>query len=220
MYHIHHLNSSRSQRIIWLLEAAGAEYQIHVYKRDAKTNLAPPELAKIHPLGRAPVLVHEGKTIAESGAICDYIARQHPSSGFIPPENSDDFNEVQFWSHYSEGSFMPSLVTSMVLEKARAKASPFFVKFIADKIIDGVMDAYFGRNIQQNLSFVEQYLQGKTWLVGEQLSLADFQMSFGVEALYDAGKLDSLVNMKAYVERIRETDSHKTAMMKMGLAGG
>jgi glutathione S-transferase len=108
----------------------------------------------------------------------------------------------------------------MVLEKARAKASPFFVKFIADKIIDGVMDAYFGRNIQQNLLFVEQYLQGKTWLVGEQLSLADFQMSFGLEALYDAGKLDSLANMKAYVERIRETDSHKTAMVKMGLAGG
>lgn len=220
MYHVHHLNSSRSQRIIWLLEAVGAEYKIHVYKRDAKTNLAPAELAKIHPLGRAPVLVHDDKTIAESGAICDYIARQHPNAGFLPADDSDDFNQVQFWSHYSEGSFMPSLVTSMVLEKARAKASPFFVKFIADKIIDGVMDAYFGRNIKQNLSFVEQHLQGKTWLVGERLSLADFQMSFGLEALYDAGKLAPFANMKAYVERIRDTQTHKTAMVKMGLAGG
>jgi len=218
MYHIHHLNKSRSQRIIWLLEAVGAQYQIHVYQRDAHTNLAPPALSNIHPLGRAPLLVHDEVVIAESGAICDYVARQHPESGFLPSADSDDFNQVQFWSHYAEGSFMPSLVTSMVLEKARAKAKPFFIRMIAGKIIDGVMSAYFGKNITQNLAFVEAELDGKNYLVGNSFTLADIQMSFGLEALYDAGKLSNHPNMCKYVENIRQSTTHQIAMQKMAQA--
>lgn len=215
MFHLHHLNSSRSQRIVWMLEAVGADYEITVYQRDPKTNLAPAALKQIHPLGRAPVLTHEGRVIAESGAICDYIARQFPDSGMLPDANSSTFNDVQFWSHYAEGSFMPSLVTSMVLEKARAKASPFFVRYVADKIIDGVMDAYFGKNIQGNLTFIEAHLAGNTWFVGEQPSLADVQMSFGLEALFDAGKLKPFKHMTAYVQQLRNLDSHRLAMSKM-----
>lgn len=98
MFHLHHLNSSRSQRIVWMLEAVGADYEITVYQRDPKTNLAPAALKQIHPLGRAPVLTHEGRVIAESGAICDYIARQFPDSGMLPDANSSTFNDVQFWS--------------------------------------------------------------------------------------------------------------------------
>lgn len=201
-----------------MLEAVGAEYQITVYKRDAKTNLAPPELKQIHPLGRAPVMEHNGKVIAESGAICDYIARQFPDSGMLPATDSDMFNDVQFWSHYAEGSFMPSLVTSMVLEKARAKASPFFVRFVADKIIDGVMDAYFGKNIQGNLLFVEGHLAQNKWFVGDGPTLADVQMSFGLEALFDAGKLKPFKHMTAYVQQLRNLDSHRSAMAKMSEA--
>ncbi|MBF7073627.1 glutathione S-transferase [Glaciecola sp. MH2013] len=218
MFTLHHLNNSRSQRIVWMLEAVNAEYEIVVYKRDAKTNLAPDSLKKIHPLGRAPVLTHNGKVIAESGAICDYIAREFPESSMLPAAESDSFNDLQFWSHYSEGSFMPPLVTSMVLEKARAKAKPFFVRYIADKIIDGVMDAYFGQNIAGNLSFVEQHLEGKSWFVGDMVTLADIQMSFGLEALYDAGKLKAFKNMTAYVQRLRKQESHKIAMTKMAEA--
>lgn len=215
MFHLHHLNSSRSQRIVWMLEAVGAEYSITVYKRDAKTNLAPPELKQIHPLGRAPVMTHDGKVIAESGAICDYIARQFPVSGMLPEADSDSFNDIQFWSHFAEGSFMPSLVTSMVLEKARAKASPFFVRFVADKIIDGVMDAYFGKNIQGNFEFVETHLANNTWFVGDTPTLADVQMSFGLEMLFEAGKLKPFKHMTAYVQQLRNLDSHRTAMAKM-----
>ena len=218
MFTLHHLNNSRSQRIVWMLEAVNAEYEIVVYKRDAKTNLAPKALKQIHPLGRAPVLTHNGKVIAESGAICDYIARQFPDSGMLPPSESSSFNDVQFWSHFSEGSFMPPLVTSMVLEKARAKAKPFFVRYIADKIIDGVMDAYFGQNIAGNLAFVEKHLQGQAWFVGDSVTLADIQMSFGLEALYDNGKLKPFTNMTAYVQRLRNEESHKVAMQKMAEA--
>jgi glutathione S-transferase len=215
MFQLHHLNNSRSQRIVWMLEAVGADYEIKVYKRDPKTNLAPPELKEIHPLGRAPVVTHNGKVIAESGAICDYIARQFPDSGMLPDTSADSFNDVQFWSHYSEGSFMPSLVTSMVLEKARAKASPFFVRYIADKIIDGVMDAYFGKNIQGNLVFVESHLANNKWFVGAAPTLADIQMSFGLEGLFDSGKLKPFKHMTAYVQQLRNLDSHRMAMSKM-----
>ncbi|MFT5713016.1 MAG: glutathione S-transferase [Glaciecola sp.] len=215
MFQLHHLNSSRSQRIVWMLEVVGADYEIKVYKRDPKTNLAPPELTEIHPLGRAPVVSHNGKVIAESGAICDYIARQFPDSGMLPDASADTFNDVQFWSHYSEGSFMPPLVTSMVLEKARAKASPFFVRYIADKIIDGVMDAYFGKNIQDNLAFVEAHLANNKWFVGDAPTLADVQMSFGLEGLFDSGKLKPFKHMTAYVQQLRNLDSHITAMSKI-----
>ena len=215
MFQLHHLNQSRSQRIVWMLEAVGAEYEIKVYKRDAKTNLAPPELREIHPLGRAPVITHNGKVIAESGAICDYIARQFPESGMLPDPSLDSFNDVQFWSHYAEGSLMPSLVTSMVLEKARAKVSPFFIKFIADKIIDGVMDAYFGKHIKDNLMFIEGHLANNNWFVGDTPTLADVQMSFGLEALFDGGKLKPFKHMTAYVQQLRNLDSHRTAMAKM-----
>ncbi|MFT4732481.1 MAG: glutathione S-transferase [Gammaproteobacteria bacterium] len=215
MFQLHHLNNSRSQRIVWILEAVGADYEIKVYKRDPKTNLAPPELKEIHPLGRAPVITHNGKVIAESGAICDYIARQFPDSGMLPDASTDSFNDVQFWSHYSEGSFMPSLVTSMVLEKARAKVTLFFVRYIADKIIDGVMDAYFGKNIQGNLVFVEEHLANSKWFVGDALTLADVQMSFGLEGLFDSGKLKPFKHMTAYVQQLRNLDSHRAAMSKM-----
>ncbi|MFT5277335.1 MAG: glutathione S-transferase [Glaciecola sp.] len=215
MFQLHHLNKSRSQRIVWMLEAVGAEYEVIAYKRDAKTNLAPPQLKKIHALGRAPVMTHNGKVLAESGAICDYIARQFPESGMLPDANADSFNDVQFWSHYSEGSFMPSLVANMILEKAREKVSPFFIRFIADKIIDGIMDAYYGKNIHGNLLFVESKLANSDWFVGDTPTLADVQMSFGLEALFDAGKLKPFKNMTAYVQRLRNLDSHRTAMTKM-----
>ncbi len=215
MFHLHHLNRSRSQRIVWLLEAVGAEYDIKVYQRDTNTNLAPPELRDIHPLGRAPIITHHGKVIAESGAICDYIARQFPESDMLPDESCDSFNDVQFWSHFAEGSLMPSLVTSMVLEKAREKVRPFFIKFIAAKIIDGVMDAYFGKHIKDNLIFIEGHLTNNKWFVGDSPTLADVQMSFGLEALFDGGKLKPFKHMTAYVQQLRNLESHRAAMTKM-----
>lgn len=215
MFQLHHLNNSRSQRIVWMLEAVDADYDIKVYRRDAKTNLAPPELKQIHPLGRAPVLIHDGKVIAESGAICDYIARQFPDSGMLPDANAHSLNDVQFWSHYAEGSFMPSLVTSMVLEKAREKVTPFFIRYVADKIIDGVMDAYFGKNIEANLVFVEGHLADHKWFVGDTPTLADVQMSFGLEGLFDSGKLKPFRYMTTYVQQLRNLQSHRTAMAKM-----
>lgn len=218
MFTLHHLNESRSQRIIWLFELLKSEYEIKVYKRDANTNLAPPSLAKIHPIGAAPVLTHQGKSIAETGAICEYIVHQSQNETLLPPLSDDKHIDVQFWSHFAEGSVMPPLVASLVLNKGKQKASPFFIRFIIGKFVDALMDKYFSKVIQRNLNFIENHLHDKTWFVGDTPTLADVQMSFPLEALYKNGWLKGLPNTQAYVERLHKEPSYIDAMNKMTAA--
>lgn len=218
MFTLHHLNSSRSQRIVWLLELLQLDYEIEVYQRDEKTNLAPDSLKAIHPLGTAPVLTHQGKAIAESGAICEYIVKEAKDETLIPPKDHVDFVDVQFWSHFAEGSFMPPLVTAMVLNKGKEKASPFFIKFIVGKFVEAVLNAYFGKAIKRNTEFVEKHLQGRQWLVGDAPTIADVQMSFGLEAMAKAGRLASSPNLAAYVKRFQNEESYQRAMAKMEAA--
>ena len=216
MFTLHHLTNSRSQRIVWLLEMSKVDYEIKVYRRDAKSNLAPAALKEIHPLGTAPILTDGEKTIAESGAICEYIATKC-ALNLLPDRDSDNYIDVQFWSHYAEGSFLPPLVASLVLNKAREKA-PLLIRPIANALINAIMNAYFNVASKRNLEFVERYLSGKTWFVGDQITLADIQMSFGMEALMDSGRLANFPNMQAYVERLREDSYHKRAMKKLSEA--
>lgn len=215
MFTLHHLNSSRSQRIVWLLELLQLDYEIKVYHRDATTNLAPASLKAIHPLGTAPILTHNGKSIAETGAICEYIVNEAKDTNLIPSKDSEHYIDVQFWSHYSEGSFLPPLVTAMVLNKGKEKASPFFIKFVVGKFVDAVMNAYFGMAIKRNTEFVEKHLAGKEWLVGDSPTIADVQMSFPIEAMEKSGRLVSCPNLLAYVKRFQSDPSYKVAMEKM-----
>ncbi|GAB54248.1 glutathione S-transferase [Glaciecola punicea ACAM 611] len=218
MFILHHLNSSRSQRLVWMFELLKLDYEITVYQRDATTNLAPSSLKAIHPLGTAPIISHNGNNIVETGAICEYIVKEAKDTTLIPPKEHDDFVNVQFWSHFAEGSFMPPLVTSMVLNKGIEKASPFFIKFVVKKFVEAVINAYFGKAVARNMSFVEDHLEGKQWLVGNNITVADIQMSFGLEAMYNAGKLADSPNMTAYVERFQSEPSYKLAMKKMAAA--
>ena len=218
MFCLHHLKNSRSQRIVWLFELLGLDYEIKVYQRDPLTNLAPDSLRSIHALGTAPVISHEGNVVAETGAICEYIVLKAGDSRLIPSKDNKDYIDVQFWSHFAEGSFLPPLVTSMVLNKGRAKASPFFIKFVVSKFVDAVMKAYFGKAIARNLTFVEKHLHDKTWLVGESITVADVQMSFPLEAMHKAGKLESFPNILAYVQRFQQETTYQTAMSKMQAA--
>jgi glutathione S-transferase len=218
MFCLHHLNESRSQRIVWLLELLDLEYEIKVYKRDATTNLAPDSLKKIHSLGTAPLLTFEDDVVAESGAICEYLVLKAGDTHLIPSKDSSDYIDVQFWSHYSEGSFLPPLVTSMVLNKGKEKASPFFIKFVIGKFVDAVMAAYFGKAIARNLAFIEMHLHNRSWLVGENITVADVQMSFPLEAMYKAGKLKLFPNITAYVERFQNEPSYQKALTQMSAA--
>ena len=218
MFILHHLNSSRSQRLVWMFELLKLDYEITVYQRDATTNLAPSSLKAIHPLGTAPIISHNGNNIVETGAICEYIVKEAKDTTLIPPKEHEDFVNVQFWSHFAEGSFMPPLVTSMVLNKGIEKASPFFIKFVVKKFVEAVIDAYFGKAVARNMSFVEDHLEGKQWLVGNNITVADIQMSFGLEAMHNAGKLADSPNMTAYVKRFQSEPSYKLAMKKMAAA--
>ena len=218
MFTIHHLNNSRSQRIIWMCELLKLNYEIKVYQRDAQTNLAPASLKAIHPLGTAPMLTHNGNTIVETGAICEYIVKVTNDSSLIPPKDHEDFINVQFWSHFAEGSFLPPLVASMVLNKGKEKASPFFVKFIVKKFVEAVINAYFGMAVKRNMEFLENHLQNRQWLVGESISVADIQMSFALEAMEKAGHLAKTPNAAAYVKRFQSDPSYQAAMAKMSAA--
>jgi len=201
-----------------MFELLKLDYEITVYQRDATTNLAPSSLKAIHPLGTAPIISHNGNNIVETGAICEYIVKEAKDTTLIPPKEHEDFVNVQFWSHFAEGSFMPPLVTSMVLNKGIEKASPFFIKFVVKKFVEAVINAYFGKAVARNMSFVEDHLEGKQWLVGNNITVADIQMSFGLEAMYNAGKLADSPNMTAYVKRFQSEPSYKLAMKKMAAA--
>ena len=278
MFTLHHLVESRSQRIVWLLELVGADYEIKAYPRDPITSLAPQAYKNLHPLGAAPLLEHEGKMLAESGAICEYIVytmqgvyamqssesahskhgSEYVANDLLRKDDAEAHINVQFWSHFSEGSFLPPLVANMVMDKAREKAKPFFVKFIANKLLDAIQDAYFNKVIMRNLAYIESHLSGKadaaesaasstdtgadagtdkgakTFLVGDQITIADIQMSFGLEALYRTNhkantkanhkenskttRLEAFPNIKAYVERLLALPSYISAMEKMAEA--
>ena len=213
---LHHLNNSRSQRILWLLEELQIDYTLKTYQRDAKTNLAPAQLKLIHPLGKSPIITDGDATIAESGAIIEYIVTQYGNGRVLSELSQAEKQEQSFWLHFAEGSFMPPLVTRMVLDKGKEKAAPFFIKYVVDKFVTAVMDAYFGPNIKSNIEFVERHLSDREWFVGDSLSAADFQMSFPLEAIVAKLGNHAPPAICAFVERVHAREAYQRGLEKGG----
>ncbi|EPQ31549.1 uncharacterized protein PFL1_00882 [Pseudozyma flocculosa PF-1] len=221
---VHHLNNSRSQRVLWLLEEMGIPYEIKHYQRGAD-KLAPKELRDVHPLGKSPVITdtaRANRVVAESGAIVDYLIRHYGEGRFVPTD-ADKVDDDVFWSHFAEGSLMPTLVMRLVLSFVPAQA-PFFVRPIARAIVGGVESAFIGPNIMNNMSFVGNELDkragGQDWLAGGDKdgnpTAADFQMAFPLEAAL-SGRVDNLApSVKAYVDRIHNRPAYKRALEKGG----
>jgi len=222
MITLHHLNNSRSQRIIWLLETLGIEYQIKSYQRDAVTNLAPKELKKIHPLGKSPVITDGKKVIAESGLIIEYLAEKYGNKSDTALNllgDEDNRFDIKYWLHYSEGSLMPFMVMKLVFDKIKTAPMPFLVKPIANIIANKALEAYPEPNIANNLKYIEQHLtdaskQGQDYFCGEQLTAADFQMIFPLEAMIAQQKnmAKSFPNIVAYVKRIHALPAYQKAL--------
>lgn len=212
---VHHLNNSRSQRVLWMLEELGVEYEIKHYKRDPVTNLAPNTLKLIHPLGKSPVITDGDVTVAESGAIIEYLAHTY-GNHLIPEVGTEAHRQYTYWMHFSEGSLMPPMVAKLVFDKVRANASPFFVKMVANKIADKVMQGYFGPNIMANMEFVNTHLSNNIWFAGEQLSGADFLMSFPLEASVARGVSKQYPAIEAFVSRVHQRDAYVRALEKGG----
>ena len=214
MLTLHHLNNSRSQCIIWLLEELGVEYQIKHYQRDKKTSLAPKALEQIHPLGKSPVITDGEQTIAESGLIIDYLIQTYGTSKFSVKESHW---QSQYWLHYAEGSLMPLLLIALLFEKIRTAPMPFFIKPIARGIADKAMAAYAGPNLKKHLSYINNHLAENQWFCGNQQTAADFQMIFPLEAGLTRGATrDEYPHIARYVDQIHALDSYKTALEKGG----
>ena len=180
MLTVHHLNNSRSQRVLWLLEELEVPYEIVRYERDRKTMLAPPELQKIHPLGKSPVVTDGGKTVAESGAILEYLVETYGNGRLAPARDTPDFERYRYFLHYAEGSLMPLLLMKLVTGKIRQ--APFVVRPIAKAIAGKIDGGFVDPNLARHVTFVDGELAGRDWFAGE-LSAADCQMLFPMQAI-------------------------------------
>jgi len=217
MITVHHLNNSRSQRVLWLLEELGLEYEVMRYERDAKTMLAPPELKKVHPLGKSPVIEDGANTIAESGAIVEYLATRYGGGRLVPAEGTPERLRFTYWMHYAEGSAMPPLLLKLVFNRIETAPMPFFVRPIARAIAGRAKAGFIEPNIRAHLDFMEAELSGSQWFAGPAFSAADVQMSFPLEAAAARGGLDgSRPGLTSFLERIHDRPAYARALERGG----
>lgn len=214
---VHHLNNSRSQRVLWLLEELGLEYEVKRYERDPKTMLAPPALKAIHPLGKSPVITDGGNTLAESGAIVEYLVDRYGQGRLKPPEGSPERLRYTYWMHYAEGSAMPPLLMGLVAARIRSAPAPFFVRPIVRGVADKLQNTFVGPQIKLHLDYLEGELGQRTWFAGEDFTAADIQMSFPLEAASGRAGLDaSRPKLWAFLERIHARPAYQRALQKGG----
>ena len=220
MITVHHLETSRSQRVLWLLEELGLPYEIVRYRRDPKTRLAPPELKAIHPLGKSPVITDGGITVAESGAILEYLAETYGAQAgatLMPRPGTPEHRQCRFWMHYAEGSLMPWLVMKLVFKAIPTQPMPFFVRPVARGISRQVQVKLLDPNLATALEFMDKHLASHAWFSGDQLSVADFQMSFAVEAAMSrAENAASYPHLKAYRDRMVALPAYRKGVEKGG----
>ena len=214
---VHHLNNSRSQRVLWLLEELGLPYEIKKYQRDAKTMLAPPELLKVHPLGKSPVITDDGITVAESGAIIEYLIERYGQGRLAPEIGTPERLRWRYWLHFAEGTAMSPLLMKLVFERVKVAPMPFFVKPVARGIADKVLAAMVEPNLKRQLDFMEGELGKSEWFAGDEFSAADVQMSFPVEASAQrAGLNASRPKLMAFLKRIHARPAYKKALERGG----
>lgn len=221
MITVHHLNNSRSQRVLWLLEELGVPYEIVRYQRDPKTMLAPTSLRAVHPLGKSPVVTTEdGVTLAESGAIIETLIERYGQGRFIPPAGSPESIRYRYWLHFAEGSAMSPLLLKLVFDRIEKARMPFFAKPIAKSIAQKAKSSFVMPNIRAHLDFMETELGKSLWFAGDAFTGADIQMSFPVEAAGARGGLDaSRPKLMAYLERIHSRPAYQRALERGGPYG-
>ncbi len=214
---VHHLNNSRSQRILWLLEELGLDYEIRKYQRDPKTMLAPPELRAIHPLGKSPVITEGDATVAESGAIIEFLLERHGDGRFVPAAGTPDKLRYTYFLHYAEGSAMTPLLMKLVFDRIETGPMPFFVKPIARGIAQKVKASYILPQIKQHLDYLEAELGKAKWFAGDVFSAADIQLSFVLEAAAARGGLGAQYpKLSAFLERIHARPAYVRALERGG----
>lgn len=214
MITVHHLNNSRSQRILWMLEELEQPYEIIKYERDPKTLLAPASLSAVHPLGKSPVITDAGATIAESGAILTYLVDTYGKGVFSPPPGTPEHRDYNYFLHYAEGSLMPFLLMKLVFGKVATDA-PFLVRPIAKVIASTVGRAYLNPNLEAHTKFVTDHLTKHAWFAGDKFTAADVQMSYAIEGLLSRGKTKP-AKLTEWLAKIQARPAYKRALERGG----
>lgn len=215
MITVHHLENSRSQRVLWMLEELGLDYEVKLYKREPSMQ-APASLRSVHPLGKSPVITDEGRTLAESGAILEYLVETYGKGRFAPPPGTPGRLHYTYFLHYAEGSLMPLLFMKLVFNKIPERV-PWMMRPVARAISGGADKTLLGPQITNHFAFLERELNKREWFAGPEFTAADIQMSFPLEAA-DArvGFAGRLPKLKAFVERIQARPAYKRALEKGG----
>jgi glutathione S-transferase len=215
---VHHLNNSRSQRVLWLLEELGVPYEVKRYERDPKTMLAPPELKAVHPLGKSPVVTDGDRTLAESGAVVEYLVDRYGEGRLIPPAGTPERLRYTYWLHYAEGSAMPPLLLKLIFDRVESAPMPFFVKPIARGIARKVKSSFVEPQLETHLGYMESELGKAPWFAGDAFTAADIQMSFPLEAAQSRAGLTqaSRPHLFDFLARIHARPAYKRALDKGG----
>lgn len=217
MLTVHHLNNSRSQRVLWLLEELGVPYELKRYERDPKTMLAPPELRAVHPLGKSPVITDDGQTIAESGAIIEYLLDKYGQGRFAPAVGTPLRQRFIYWLHYAEGSAMPPLLLKLVALRIASAPMPFFAKPIARKIASTLQSSFIDPQLKLHLGYINKELGATGWFVGNEFTAADVQMSFPLEAATARGGMEGQIPaVVEFLKRIHARPAYQRALERGG----
>lgn len=214
---VHHLNNSRSQRVLWLLEELELPYSLRRYERDAETLLAPAALREVHPLGKSPVIEDGQRVVAESGAIVEYLAVRHGNGRLLPEPGSDDYWRCRYFMHFAEGSAMPPLLLKLVFDRVASAKMPFFARPIARGIADKVLKGFVLPQIRAQRGYLEAELGDREWFAGRDFSIADIMMSFPLEAAKSRGGLgEESPHLLAWLQRIHARPAYQRALQAGG----
>jgi glutathione S-transferase len=217
MLAVHHLNNSRSQRVLWLLEELGVPYDIIRYERDPKTMLAPAALKQVHPLGKSPVVADDGNIIAETGAIIEYIIEHYGEGRLAPRKGTPEHLRYTYWMHYAEGSAMPPLLLKLIFSRIAKQPAPFFIRPVLRQIAKRVQTTFIDPQLALHIGYWEDALQKHAWFAGDEFTAADIQMSFPVEAAaVRVGFHGNCPKLQGFLERIHSRPAYKRALDRGG----
>jgi glutathione S-transferase len=213
---VHHLENSRSQRVLWLLEELEAPYEIVRYARDPQTMLAPPELKAVHPLGKSPVVTDDGETVAETGAILEYVLERYGAGRLAPPAGTAEYRRLRYWLHYAEGSAMPPLLLKLVFGELGPR-SPVFVRPLVKTIAKQAQAGFIDPQVATHLNYIEGELEKAEWFAGAEFSAADIMMSFPLEAAAErAAARVGRPKLAAFLKRIHQRPAYRRALERGG----
>jgi glutathione S-transferase len=217
MIRVHHLNNSRSQRVLWLLEELGLDYDITSYRRDPLTNLAPPEMLAVHGLGKLPVIEDGELTLAESGAILEYLLDRYGGGRLVPARGTPEHVRYLYWMHYAEGSAMPALLLKVVFDQIEAARVPFFIRPVTRGIAGRVKQTLVQPQIERHLDYLAGQLGDRPWFAGPEFTAADVQMSFPLEGAAARAGLDHRrPRLLAWLDRIHARPAYQRAIQRGG----